>query len=469
MSVLLGLPSRNIQYINVHKEGTDNEEFCSIDSRWSSPVIDQLDQYLVAVTRFEVPANRIPMTQELIDCIKIYKYAPAPMFGDDNVETYAAANGGMSSAALEAHFDNIETNTAYQITLSDGTKNPTITDGNGDVSHRIHVPECYTIYSFLQKLNAQINEALLFNTGAKQILPRGAVGLSPHGNVHARNMFCDSNDIVVNTTQPIAYFKIKMDNDFTFSVEMNNLFAEKYYIKMSQALFNMLGFTEGDSGNFREDLTGRRFMASRNATLPNNYQGTIYNFRQSQFPSYNENHRPIVVNAPIQNNNQVQGVNTTNLQGIYHNAPVATFTAPVSAADSINRLKSLVFTSSIATSSEALSGNGYRRTLTDYTVPIQTSFNYNTGTFVGTISENAAAEYTYTNPNPSAGRFLQISDPSPLYELKVEVFAKCWDFQTNSFVIEPIPLPLAGTFSMKLVFISRTELHRRHKPDAMKA
>ena len=148
----------------------------------------------------------------------------------------------------------------------------------------------------------------------------------------------------------------------------------------------------------------------------------------------------------------------------------ASFVAPVSVADSINRVKSLVFTSSMATSSEAGSGNTYLRMLTDYVIPVQTSFSFDPSTMAtGTVNENAASEYTYHNANPSAGRFLQITDPSPLYELKVEVRARCYNYETDQFELVPIPLPIGGTFSCKLVFISKNEIHRRDRPDSLKA
>ena len=108
--------------------------------------------------------------------------------------------------------------------------------------------------------------------------------------------------------------------------------------------------------------------------------------------------------------------------------------------------------------------------LTDYTLPVRTSFSFDPYTMEGgSVSENAASEYTFTNANPSAGRFLQITDPSPLYELKLEVLAKVFNYEKDRFEMEAIPLPVGGTFSVKLVFISKNDIYRREKPDAMKA
>ena len=147
---------------------------------------------------------------------------------------------------------------------------------------------------------------------------------------------------------------------------------------------------------------------------------------------------------------------------------VCTFSAPVSAADTINRIKSLQFSSSLPTSSEGATGGTYRRLLTDFVIPVQTNFSWNTDTLVAnSVSENAASEYNYHNANPSSGRLLMMLDPSPLYELKLSVRAKCWDFENERFVSEEIPLPAGSTFTCKLVFISRNEIQERQRPDKM--
>ena len=113
-----------------------------------------------------------------------------------------------------------------------------------------------------------------------------------------------------------------------------------------------------------------------------------------------------------------------------------------------------------------MTGGGYRRALTDFSIPVQTGFSWNAKTYAAeTVSENAASEYTFANANPSSGRLLILTDPSPLYEFTLEVHAKCWNFETEQFDMLPIPLPPGSTFSCKLVFISRNEVHDRERPD----
>ena len=462
MSVEIGIPSRSIRYLNIHKEGKSNSEQCSVDARWSMPLLEKQDNYLVAITRFEVPMNRVPITQQLTNCISIYKYSethPAT-FSDDEKNDYpaigqhdieSAALGGMSGEKMTEWLNFWE------------SKVPPV--------EMVSVEPCHTVYSFINTLNSNIKQKLL-NVGRAPptIYPRGGP---------VTNNFLFNDNTTANTTEPNAYFGINMNADFTFRVEMNHKFAESYCIKMSQPLFNMLGFKEGpvaNGFNFRMNFPGRRFIGARvknnqshppyahvprNVTFttdPRSGLGALY---QPIFYSTAQGGTALTLHPDVGTLAPVEQKLVTNYQAV--------FVAPVSAADTINRVKKITFTSSLATTSDADAGSdvgSYRRVLTDFTVPVKTTFNFDpmTGT-TGMITENAASEYSYNNSNPSAGRFLQITDPSPLYELKLSAKAKCWNFITNKFELEEIPLPIAGTFTVKMVFISRSELHRRERPD----
>ena len=487
MSVEIGVPSKTIRYLNLSKEGIPGENNeCHIDSRWTTPLLDKLDDYMVAVTRFEVPANRLTMTQKLEDCIKIYKYPETPHFaGNRNIEEVwsdvQTINYFLDGDAITPGLERTD-----EFIMTKDTSN---------VGNAITVGACHTIYQFIKELNAQINESLLFNTGDKKIIPNGGPNFTSQASSNAEhtNMFCQSglnvtgqNKEPLNTTDPIAYFKIEMDSDWRFRVVMNYSFAQKYYIKMSPALFNMLGFQEMEPTsieNYRTCLVKGRFMGSRRlrpaVTTTNKYKDML-----AQKPPYVEISRSIpIVDKKDRIYSGLAGTNTLQQGGGYgldtvhhcnndvltHRTMITSFVAPVSVADSINRVKSLVFSSSMATSSEAGTGGTYMRMLTDYTIPVRTSFSFDPSTMAtGTVSENAASEYSYNNANPSAGRFLQITDPSPLYELKIQVLAKVYDFENDVFKFESIPLPIGGTFTVKLVFISKNEIHRRERPDAMK-
>ena len=78
MSVEVGNKSKTIKYINIHKEGESQNDFIAVDERWNAPILDKQDEYLVAISRFEVPLNRVPITAEMKNCIQIFKYNEEP-------------------------------------------------------------------------------------------------------------------------------------------------------------------------------------------------------------------------------------------------------------------------------------------------------------------------------------------------------------------------------------------------------
>ena len=138
----------------------------------------------------------------------------------------------------------------------------------------------------------------------------------------------------------------------------------------------------------------------------------------------------------------------------------------MSASDSATRVKSIVFQSSLPTRSESSSGASYQHFLTDFTLPTASNFSFNANSLTtDTVVENMAQEVVYFSANPSSGRLLMLTDPSPLYELKLKVLAKCWNFETESFYFEDIPLPPGATFTCKLVFVSKNDIHARQGLD----
>ncbi len=522
MSVELGTPGKTIRYLNLHETGkNDGDSSCTIDSRWSMPIIDKQSDYIVAISRFEVALNRIPMIAALNDCIPIFEYNDDFIFRDIyEPGTNQIVDGlfpverltGLSPDSMFTHHDMTREQGIRYMNVCEGVypfapnqEDPeyNMTDDHQDGpdigrGHTINVTASYTVYEFLKKLNSQIKEVLLFNSGLKQIAPTYYVNDDPNDpeeehysqNALHPNKFCAPDGTVLNETDTIAQFEIKMSCDFTFRVDMNYAFARKYYIKMSPALFNMLGFTESYSPTFnRLDLPGRRFMGDR--VEARDAQGNETGFPaelvdvpdslQLCKPTYTQtfNNYHIALQLPHTQIGHPGGVPNLEIDRTHIETVIASnftrkefwtrFVAPVSAADSINRIKGIVFQSSLATTSEGATGDTYRRQLTDFTVPVKTSFNWHPDTGLGQgISENSASEYTYENPNPSAGRWLMLSDPSPLYELKLTATARCWDFETATFKHEYIPLPPGATFSVKLVFISKNDIHRRERPDKLK-
>ncbi len=511
----IGSHSKSIQYVSIHKEAYDDSTFCGTDDRWNTPIIQKQNDYLVAISKFEVPLNRVPITNPMPNCIEIYKYADEQqVMVDDGL-------GNGLEAAILGYTKNVEhlgkTNNPGQdrrITWQEGITfletcealTPTDIQVQGSAfhltpdapgAHTISMPACSTVYEFVQKINAQIQESLLMNSAQFMIVPRKYTGNAQQRNdgnqylprsevTHNRNLFGTSGNaaLCLNKTDPIARFEITVDSDSTFSVKMNHVFSRFYYIKMSQPLFDMLQFKEKVTDTFdRLGLPGRRFMGDRIIHSPvlerdaGYYTSTFLDMLQGSNPPYSPNTRP--VNCFIKQTTQLPvdsglDLGHTRLFAFTEsvNEYLTSFVAPTSAADSIVRIKSLVFSSSLATTSESASGNTFRRVMTDFTVPVSNSFSWNpntnmTGVQGGSVSENAPSELSYTNPNPSGGRWLMLSDPSPLYELKMDVHAKCWNFETRKFDYEQIPLPPGSTFTCKLVFISRNELYHQVRPDSI--
>ena len=74
MTTEVGVPGKNIIYLNIHHEGTTANETCSVNERWAHSLLENQSEYLVAISRFEVPMNKVPITRELKGAIEIYRY-----------------------------------------------------------------------------------------------------------------------------------------------------------------------------------------------------------------------------------------------------------------------------------------------------------------------------------------------------------------------------------------------------------
>ena len=74
MTTEIGTKNKTIKYINIHKEGLTAEDAIDVDNRWATPILDKQSDYLVAISRFEVPLNRVPVTAQMDNCIEIFRY-----------------------------------------------------------------------------------------------------------------------------------------------------------------------------------------------------------------------------------------------------------------------------------------------------------------------------------------------------------------------------------------------------------
>ena len=538
-SLEIGSKSKSIQYLSVSKSAERHGEFCSTDDRWSNPVIHKQNDYLVALSRFEVPLTRVPITAQMDNCIQIFKYK------DEAVVLTAADTDNMSEAQTAAFATiNVPGPNARNLTFDRNIeflhKDPGVPDDKQTAEEAgrfldacegvpqmcmtpvgtnkaINMPACYTLYEFVTKLNAQIKEALLIQ-GTTPITPMARIahnavgtalaatdkaayvlrGSTAHPNLFQTGIGANATT-PLNMTDPMARFEITVDSDSTFRVTMNQWFSQWYYIKFSQELFDMLQFREktvaaGEPFD-RLNLPGRRFMGDRfidvrtqggavihemtNPTTrnPDYWASVTMDQAQASTPPYTPYTRPVNVFTAITqihvNQNAVGPLQATTMERMggalnYVSDYQCTFTAANSAADSINRNKALIFSSSLATTSESVSGNTYRKIMTNFTIPISNNFSWNPATMQGGgISEEARSTLIYTNSNPSGGRWLKLSDPSPLYELKMDVSIKVWDYLTNTFKFEPVPLPEGSSFTCKLIFISNNELYHQERPDSI--
>ena len=578
MTTEVGVPGKNIIYLNIHHEGTSANTTCKVNERWTNALLDNQSDYLVAISRFEVPLNRVPITKHLDNAIEIYRYHDSRFRAFDNAYqkdtreeadrqinpqfipldkrcTYAEILERNTLAYQQAHPDlvlvpvlepidtreninhyrEIEEHLAHEaFDLWDESTNRigiidtylhNVEQIPGQKVGQIDVPPCHTIYEFLNRINKSIKSKLLGgeykaqrpstivaiqdyqNVEKEDALPKIAVDTPAKEdekeeghlryNVYSRELFGQADD------DPIAHFKIEMGADYRFSVIMNHHFTRSYYIKLHPELFAMMQFHEKftDKVNWdRTYLTGRRFIGQRLGGIDRKDPRSLYDAYKQTVPPHDATARNITMKrylAPAGKDKDPKSYNTAipaqmaaagptmeiGRDGIV--VPQLTlmpvedlcvyYTSPTSAADSFNRIKSIVFTSSLVTKSEGQSGNTYRRILTDFTVPVDSEFSWSPASNQanyggGTLTEGAAAELTFANNNPSSGRLLIMTDPSPLYELSLTVLAKCWNFDTESFSFEEIPLPQGATFTCKLVFISKNDIYHDHeqRPDKMK-
>ena len=92
MTTEVGVPGKSIQYLNIHREGTKDQRFCSVDELWTGPILQKQSDYLVAISRFEVPLNRMPITRAVPNTVEIFRYYDAALI--PQINDSAEANNG---------------------------------------------------------------------------------------------------------------------------------------------------------------------------------------------------------------------------------------------------------------------------------------------------------------------------------------------------------------------------------------
>ena len=621
MSVEVGVPGKTIHYLNLHKEGTTSGTFCEVDENWNGKILDKQSDYLVAISRFEVPMNRVPINRALKNAVEIYRYfdqsihdkfkhIPAGREGEDDFKlaiseadfadpkVAAAIHSQKLNLRVPDHISYLQKFTYDQLRVRSnafnkpfdahpiqattplakrGYNNPEVMIGaqkefmagnadfirvdpanasnvvtipDNDIAinnaarnvtsdemdnylhnaeqldvlnltkrNPIDLPPCHTIFELLSHLNTSIRDRLLaqddtfldnfdyynnitaFGNSETQYINTNATAANPlRYNTFGTGTINDFDD---QSDDPIANVFIRMSGDYKFSVMMNHHFAQTYYIKLHPELFRMFQFQQSSVSDLKDDdffevdgekkirynrahLRGRRFMGDRLSGGDRRVFASLR--RRDHKKEYRTHVRNVHFLQPLDSHvGRLTAANREFLNGRTSSTypqgsmnvgnEVATvtqqfvqllkvFTAPVSASDSATRVKSIVFQSSLPTRSESSSGASYQHFLTDFTLPTASNFSFNANSLTtDTVVENMAQEVVYFSANPSSGRLLMLTDPSPLYELKLKVLAKCWNFETESFYFEDIPLPPGATFTCKLVFVSKNDIHARQGLD----
>ena len=186
MSIELGSQSKSIQYISIHKESTDSETTCNTDNRWSNPQLSKQSDYLVALSRFEIPLNKVPITKKMDNCLQVFRYNNETT--NDAIAQHLEMFHNVEHLGLsEAQINNGERVTwEAGCAFLDASEQLDPGRGNGDVllpqieaynmtqdANSIDMPACYSVYEFVKKLNAQIMETLLMNADQYMIRPKG--------------------------------------------------------------------------------------------------------------------------------------------------------------------------------------------------------------------------------------------------------------------------------------------------------
>ena len=253
-----------------------------------------------------------------------------------------------------------------------------------------------------------------------------------------------ANDVNIGTNHSLSdLIKVVLGPEYKWTVMLNCSSGNTmFWVKFSAAFFKLMQFRENSAANpqnYQRDLMQRRFVPVSLADASD----------VLQIPQYND-----------------AGGNVVAAQTF------AIWDAYNSCADSISRIRKIVFTSDAQVKSEANTESSYRRFLVDFIIENPTNISYAIPTKYAypsvnqdstSITETLPCNRVYTCDNPSGGRLQELISNGPMYEMTIKAFAQCWNFETDRMEQIAIPLHAGNTFSVKLVFISRHE--DNYKPD----
>ena len=438
MSIDLLGANRELFYVNLTTVGTEshngNQAFCSAKQQYrDAPLLHDQSKYLVAATRWQIPTSEVPIIEQ--HYFEVWQYS--------------TENDGIAYTAptTYAHFEALEN--GYLQEVAAGTAFTQI-DENTRTYHNqwIHfnrvrhvvLPSAYTIYQWFEQLQAVL----------EQEIPQYAGTLEPAtGNDPGGYHYTKLSDRIKVVLLPDMRVQVWISwGDYRSDTAHYREHAKQWYIKMSRGLFDMLQFQISN------------FPVGGGTINMNNHTG----YRLFGRPGVGDTRTVKATGYQI-------GGATLDLTRSFSVATSAT-----SAADSFNCHRKLVLTSDLITKMERTMSSlgGRKRQLVEYDVLNNTQFSYNIRkpgagedpydfaihnfSQQASITENLPSARTYATNVGVDGRWMQLSTPSPLYQLEVTAHLVIWSYEQRRYVPVPIPIPAGGTFDVKLVFVSKDEL-----------
>jgi hypothetical protein len=475
MSIELGGTDKNISYLNLQKSGkeasNDEGETCSVTLNFNTPWLAKQSDYLCAVTRFSVPLTQVPTIKGMEFEVMRQDVHPQNFTREYNVD------GTPSTTRIPCRVG---------------------VDDQGAPANEFCVikpGDHYTFHGFLEAI-----QHLLENTYIQAAYTNIDEGIVENANTVNFSVQPVDDVVIFNTyrAMPLSErIKMRITPDFRFQVMIcNHGFADELVVKMSRGMFHMCQFqtssTDPNNADTRHNnLVGHFFVGNPhvgfsqhqfvNAT---NNDGAVTNVENvistshanpvvfdDRVTSYMLNgaevHLQIMPYPYTEQSNSVTGgmslQRTLQRRWTVH-------TAHMCCAD-YNRCREIVFTSDIAVKSEGNSSSGYKRFLCDYQITDATTFSYTlkddretdpytpgASHYLGrtaNLTETLPSHRIYQSSNASAGRWQDLTMPSPLYEIEVRARVRCWDYETSTYSIEDIKLPAGTQYSVKLIFVSK--------------
>ena len=468
MSLELGGRSKSIQYLNLTKSGMESSndisvtETCNVSIKFANkPLLEDQSQYLCAVTRFSVPLVEVPT----IDAtgFDVYRYT------ETDEKTWADAHPELPADTKLARDLRKDAFYTYWETL---TPEPT---GGAPGNNRVTVdlPAAYSFHQFMQNIEARLDSLTIpsnYHTlhGGSARQAADTLLMVTSGNAPA--------SLLVNRASTLAErIKMTLTADMRFRVMLtDDIHTDHIYIKMKPGMFRMLQFqttplAKLGTSSYITSHSGFRlhaFHPEGDGALTVQDKVDAEGVQLSALHSAS-NQRGVQAGSPDHVQVAYDGVynpQRTSGDALRFKARYVIHTAQMSCADA-TRIREIVFTSDLSVKSEGNAEASYKRFLCDYQVFNKTEFSYNIKDVLGQDPYNpddplvaktsTVSDRIYTSNNASAGRWQELIEPSPMWEVEVSATLRCWDYENQRYHFVQIPLPAGMQYSVKLIFVSK--------------